>query len=87
MTGPLPGGLDRTEGGFAALLAVRCRRGPRLQHLVDVEEVLQLTQQVLGELVQVLDPVEVRVTLGHRDDLGPMIEDLGPRGEARESLS
>jgi len=23
----------------------------------------------------------------HRDDLGPMIEDLGPRGKARESLS
>ena len=42
VTGPVPGGLDFVEGGLVALVAVRCRGGSRLQHLVDVEEVLQL---------------------------------------------
>ena len=62
--------LDLRVGGVAALVAAGGRVLLGLEHLVDVEEVLDLVEQPLRQVADVVDGVVVGVVRRHAEDLG-----------------
>ena len=57
-------------GGVAPLVATRRRVLLRLEHLVDVEEVLDLVEQALRQVAEIAHVLVVRVVQRHAQDLG-----------------
>ncbi len=67
---PQPRPLDLAVRGVATFVAARHRVLLGLEHLVDVEEVLDLVEQPLRQVGEVVHHVVGRVVRGHAEDLG-----------------